>query len=282
MDHDLAAMLKIAGPAGQRALAIQHSPDQSAVSAIHKASGPAGADMVTAGDLAAQEFILQELDAYTPGLPVVSEEKENQPDIPPDCWLVDPIDGTRRYMYRSRVWGMILARLQQHQPVAGVINLPGQNLVAYAARGEGCFINGHPVRLGSWPTEQLPYTLLGTEFGEWWRGYNLIDLVFKPLTHRFGLLSDMSGAYGQVTLLQGEVAAWFNLNIGMPWDYAAGALLVKESGGWVSDAAGDELDFTKLRQMDVVFAASEQFAKDHILPVTAAWAKQRSISPHLM
>lgn len=263
-------MIRIAREAGDAARIIQLS---GRLGIVNK-GGVQGTHFLTEGDLASEKIILAGLEEKFPGTPVVSEEKENDPSIEPNAFVVDPIDGTPCFIHGSDEWGVLITKLENHIPVAAIIYVPGRNMLAHAVRGQGACLNGQRVMLTPWPRDMHDKTMLGIEMGPWWAKANLPDMVLIPLLKQFAIRSVLSAAYGTIAMLRGETQAWVNLNVGWPWDFAPGWLFMKESGGWVSGADGQNLTFTRVEHMDVVYASDEEMARQ-ILPLTTAWAKSK-------
>ncbi|HTS87412.1 MAG TPA: 3'(2'),5'-bisphosphate nucleotidase CysQ [Gemmatimonadales bacterium] len=109
---------------------------------------------VTAADRAAQDVILRGLTAWTPDIPVVSEEGE----IPgpaaraswPRFWLVDPLDGTKEFLKRNGEFTVNIALVQRGAPVLGVVHAPALGVLYYGGDGLGSW-----KRVGDGPAERL-------------------------------------------------------------------------------------------------------------------------------
>ena len=267
----LGTMLQIAREAGDGARVIQRSGRLG----VTNKEGVFGTHFLTEADTASERIILSRLNEAFPDAPIVSEEKENDSTIPPDAFLVDPIDGTPCFIHGCDEWGVMLTKLHHHVPEVAVVYVPGRELLAHAVRGRGCYLNNKRIVLGAWPQELRDKTLLGIELGPWWAKELLPTTVLLPLLERFAIRSVLSGAYGTIAMLRGETQAWVNLNVGWPWDFAPGHLFIKEAGGWVSGPDGRELEFKRVEHMDVVYAASEEMAQQ-ILALTTRWDR-----PHL-
>ena len=270
MASSLETIVRIAQEAGDAARVIQ----QSGKISITDKAGVFGTHFFTEADTTSENIIITRLRDSFPGTSTVSEEKENDPTIPHNAFIVDPIDGTPCFIHGCDEWGVMITKLVNHFPEMAVIYIPGRSLLATAVRGEGCYVNGQRVSLKPWPKELQDKTMIGIELGPWWAKDSLPSTVLLPLLERFAIRSVLSGAYGTIAMLRGETQAWVNLNVGWPWDFAPGWLFMREIGGWVSGPDGSELDFTQLKHMDVVYAISEEIAQQ-ILPFTRQWIQHR-------
>lgn len=231
-----------------------------------------GVHFVTEADRAAEEKILRVLADGAPGIPVVAEERGYTDGalFPPECFLVDPIDGTTAFFNGCREWGVMISHLVEHQPVRAVVYLPALGILATGAHRIGCHLNGTPIRLE--PEKPLDKILLGFEAGPWWvrDPSGAGEQVLLPLIRAFAARSLMSSAGSTVAMLRGETGAYINVRIGKPWDFAPGALLVTEASGIACAPDGSALRWDTMRTMDVVFAASRPIL-DPVLEITRPW-----------
>lgn len=264
-------MIAITQEAGDVAERIQLSGHLG----ITNKPGVVGTHFLTEADTAAEKVILSRLHEAFPDVPIVSEEKENEPLVPENAFLVDPIDGTPCFIHGCEEWGVLITKLYNHVPEAAVAYVPRRKLLAYAVRSQGCYLNDKKVTLGNWPQELRDKSMLGIELGPWMAKANIPALVLLPLLERFAIRSVLSAAYGTIAMLRGETQAWVNLNVGWQWDFAPGWLFMKEAGGWVSGPDGRELEFKQVEHMDVVYAVNEEMAHQ-ILPLTTRWSRTKN------
>lgn len=229
-EADLALLRAAALEAGEIALGHFRADPQ----VWHK---DAGAGPVTEADLAVDAHLKARLTAARPGTAWLSEETEDGAARlqARDLFIVDPIDGTRAFIDGARDWAVSIALVRDGAPLAAVVHLPARNQTYSAARGRGAALNGNAIGVSA------AAALRGAEIlsnkasmapSHWPRGVPEIKRVFRSsLAWRLCLVAE--GRFdGMVTLRP----AWH-------WDIAAGALIVAEAGGRVSDAAGRPLRF---------------------------------------
>src|SRR6476469_7135783 len=111
----------------------------------------ADATPVTEADRSAERFLRTELAARFPDDGIVGEEEAERPGRSGRRWVIDPIDGTKAFTHGVPLFATLLALLDGDEPVLGVIHLPALAETVYAARGEGCWIDGRPARVGEGP-----------------------------------------------------------------------------------------------------------------------------------
>src|SRR4051812_30226666 len=107
----------------------------------------ADATPVTEADRAAERFLRHELAARFPDDGIVGEEEAERPGRSGRRWVIDPIDGTKAFTHGVPLFATLVALLDGDEPVIGVIHLPALGETVYAARGEGCWLDGRPVRV---------------------------------------------------------------------------------------------------------------------------------------
>ena len=198
------------------------------------------ADIVTAADRRAEEFIVERLHTAFPGHAIVAEEGGGREAKSEFCWYVDPLDGTTNFAHGFPVFcvslGLVARTGDGDDIVVGVVRDPMRGETFYATAGEGAWLNQRRIRVSC--TERLAESLLGTGFPARKRHASPNIHYY----HRFTLMSHGVRRAGSAALDLCSVAAgrfdgfWeFNLR---PWDTAAGVLLVREAGGVATDFQG--------------------------------------------
>jgi myo-inositol-1(or 4)-monophosphatase len=164
-------------------------------------------------------------------------------------WFVDPLDGTANFVHGLPVVGVSVALVADGEPVVGVVEAPMLGDVYAARRGGGAFCNGAPMRVGTRASESaicatgFPFRAKRQRLPEYFPVFERALLTFEDL-RRAGAAS-MDLAWTAAGVFDG----YFEQNLGT-WDVAAGALLVREAGGLVTDWQGD--DRAWLQSGDVV------------------------------
>ena len=195
-------------------------------------------DLVTEYDLRSERLILEAIRQAFPQDAILSEEagEVSQGDI---CWMVDPLDGTTNFAHALPMFCVSIACTQGGAPALGVIYDPLREELFQALAGGGALLNGEALRVSE--THSLPEALLVTGFP-----YDIRTNPQNNLDHysRLALLSLGVRRLGSAALDLAYVAAgrfdgYWELRLN-PWDWAAGALLVREAGGQVTDFRGSE------------------------------------------
>jgi myo-inositol-1(or 4)-monophosphatase len=194
-------------------------------------------DYVSEVDLASEETIRVALERDAPGIPFFGEEGGGtRGDL---GWVVDPLDGTANFLHGFPVVGVSVALVEAGRPVAGAVHAPllgGETFTA--VRGGGAFQDGRPLRVADRPVASA---ICNTGFP--FKKKHRLDDYRRVFERAFLALEDLRRA-GAASLDLAWTAAgifdgFFEIGLGS-WDVAAGALLVLEAGGVVTDWAGDE------------------------------------------
>jgi myo-inositol-1(or 4)-monophosphatase len=241
MAIELEAMLAVATNAARAASDLLRGAHASTVRS--KASPR---DLVTEWDLRAEQTIRDVLEPA--GYPILGEEggQTGAPGEPGGAryrWLVDPIDGTVNFAHGLPIWSIAIALEEVGQgPLVGVVAAPAIGWWFQATRGAGAF-DGNGTRLSVSACTQLDQALLATGFP-----YDIPTNTNNNLAE-WAHMQKTAGSCRRLGVASIDLCAvasgWFDgywerrLS---PWDIAAGALIVVEAGGKVTNPTGGTFD----------------------------------------
>lgn len=193
-------------------------------------------DWVSAADLAAETAVRAVLAAATPDIPVLGEEFGGE--LAPRVWIVDPLDGTTNFLHEFSAFGVSVGLVEDGIPTVGAIHAPLLGEEYVAARGEGATRNGVPIRVSN---RTIDRAVVATGF-PFRRKDSLLEGYLGAFRRVLGEVEDLRRV-GAATLdlawtAAGVLDGYFELSLA-PWDVAAGACIVREAGGVVTDWAGD-------------------------------------------
>jgi len=195
-------------------------------------------DFVSAADHRVEKTLRAELTKARPDYGLLLEETGwVEGKDPHNMWVVDPLDGTTNFLHSIPHFAISIGLVRNGEPIAGVIYQPLTDEMFWAEKGSGAFMNDRRLRVSA--RRKLDEAVIATG----------IPHQGRPEPKRFlGQLEKVMGAtsgvrrFGAATLDLAYVAAgrcegfW---EIGLkPWDIAAGMILVREAGGYVSDFDG--------------------------------------------
>ncbi len=217
------------------------------------AKGPA--DFVSTADHRAEKVLREELTKARPGFGLVMEESGAIAGKDPDHrWIVDPLDGTTNFLHGVPHFAISIALERAGEIVAGVVYDPIKDEMFWAEKGGGAFLNERRLRVSSRrkPEEALvgtgmPYHGHGTP-GEF---IAQLEAVMDSVA---GIRRLGAAALDLAYVAAGRYDAFWEEHLSI-WDVAAGILLVREAGGYVTRTDGTE---------DVLNTGSVLAANDHL------------------
>jgi len=193
-------------------------------------------DLVTDADFAAEKLLLQNLQSGRFADPVLSEENGGAWRDEETFWTIDPLDGTLNYAVGNPLFGLNIAYVENGKATHGVSYLPYLDELFYAEKGKGAFFNGKKITC---PKRLLAQSII---FCAWSKrspqkdrqGLRYVEdishaalSIRDPGTTSLGLAYVACGRYGG-----------YVYNNATPWDITAGALMIEEAGGRVTDFEG--------------------------------------------
>jgi myo-inositol-1(or 4)-monophosphatase len=205
--------------------------------------GPA--NFVTAADRRAEQILLEELTRARPGYGFLGEEGGRREGADKThTWIVDPLDGTTNFLHGIPQFAVSVALEREGTIVAGLIYNPATEELFTAERGKGAFLNDRRVRVAA--RQRLVDAVVACGLPHHGRGD--LDLFRCELTT---LQDKVAGLrrFGAATLdlawvAAGRLDAFWERDLS-PWDLAAGLVMVREAGGFVSDLDGADEMLTK-------------------------------------
>ena len=243
MSPDLDLLIEAAQEAGRIAL-------ETRARGLKVEAKPGGSP-VTNGDLAANAFLQSHLRTARPDYGWLSEETADDPARLEHrrLFVVDPIDGTVAYMKNRPWWTVALCVVDRDRPLAAVVHAPALGETFAAVAGEGATLNGQPIQASDVDTLDDASVLADAALLEgpgWAEPWPAMRLERRN-----------SIAYRMALVAAGAFDAAINLTPKWDWDVCAGALIVEEAGGRVSDHHGHAWRFNQAdpRQNSLICSA---------------------------
>jgi fructose-1,6-bisphosphatase/inositol monophosphatase family enzyme len=224
--------------------------------AAHEIMAKAADDVVTVADNLAEEMLAEGLAKIIPGMPLVGEEAAHadpsvQDRLSGDCWIVDPIDGTRNFAKGQPPFGILIAMAAGGEAHTGWIYDCLTDRICIAHRGKGAFVNGE--KITARPTgETLPVAA--------------VSLIFMDPARREATKAALEGHYRQVDVPYCAAEQYPRLALGvndvsifertLAWDHAAGVLWLNEAGGKAARFDGSPYRVDEWARKGLIGAAS--------------------------
>jgi myo-inositol-1(or 4)-monophosphatase len=198
-------------------------------------------DFVSAADRRADQILIGELGKARPSYGFLTEESgaiAGNDDN--NRWIVDPLDGTTNFLHGIPLFAISVALEREGKIVAGVVYNPILNDLYVAERGSGAFLNDRRLRVSA--RKLLGEALIGIgmpHLGNRDEGHSEVAARLK--TRIAGVRATGSAALELGWIAAGRYDGYWHYGLD-PWDFAAGALIVREAGGFVTDLAGRDRD----------------------------------------
>ena len=200
-------------------------------------------NLVTEADRLSEELIIRRIRSRFPEHGILAEESPETPNGSAFRWIIDPLDGTTNYAHAYPVFSVSIALECEGSIRLGAVFNPMLNELFVAEKGEGAFLNGR--RLTVSRTADLSRSLLATGFPYDLREdrNNNMNYFETMSMNAQAVRRAGSAAFDLACLAAGRFDGFWELKL-MPWDTAAGCLLVQEAGGIVTDLQGGPFSLT--------------------------------------
>jgi histidinol-phosphatase len=189
---------------------------------------------VSDADLAVEEALRGLLAQERPGDAVLGEE-HGSTGTGPRQWVVDPVDGTKNFVRGVPVWATLVALLVDGRVEVGVVSAPALGRRWWAARGEGAFADGQPIRVSSVGRLEDAFVSYSSLTG--WTSSGRLEPVLR-LSEQVWRTRAFGDFWSHVLVAEGAVDASFEPEVSL-WDLAALQVIVEEAGGRFTSLAGE-------------------------------------------
>ncbi|MBW1971608.1 MAG: inositol monophosphatase [Deltaproteobacteria bacterium] len=200
-------------------------------------------DLITDIDKKSEKYIIKMIKSNFPEHGLLTEESYKDSLEADYLWVIDPLDGTTNYAHGYHCFSISIALIIKGEIVVGVVYDPIRKELFSAIKGKGAYLNNKPIHVSS--VSKVVDSLLCTGFP-----YDLHTSEINNLDHFLNMMMvaqairrDGSAALDLCYTACGRFDGFWELKL-KPWDVMAGALIVLEAGGKVTDFAGEPFDKT--------------------------------------
>ncbi|MFA6156728.1 inositol monophosphatase family protein [Mesorhizobium sp.] len=197
-------------------------------------------DYVSQADRKAEDIVFAELSKARPGYGFLMEERGVvEGDDGQHRWIVDPLDGTTNFLHGIPLFAVSIALERQGQLVAGVIYNPAMDELYTAERGGGAFMNDRRLRVAG--RTKLVDTVIGCGVPHLGRGHhgNFLVELRNVMAEVSGVRRLGAASLDLAYVAAGRMDGFWETGLSA-WDIAAGLLMIREAGGFVSDMDGGQ------------------------------------------
>jgi len=199
--------------------------------------------LVSYVDKSAEKQLVEALGALLPSSVFLAEEAHSEnmdtASTAEWCWIIDPLDGTTNFLHQLPFFAISVALQRNAKTVMGIVYEPSHDDMFYAWEDGGAFLNGNKIQVSA--TTDLKSSLLATGFPYYdFEHSDAYSKLLKELMLKTrGIRRIGSAALDLVYVAAGRFDTYYEYSLS-PWDVAAGALIVQEAGGKVSDFEGGD------------------------------------------
>jgi len=190
----------------------------------------------TEADIRSEKKIISILQKDFPYYSFLGEESGYSGKKSDYVWVIDPLDGTTNYMMMNPFFGVSIALVYRAEPILGVVSYPHEEEIFFAQKGKGAFLNDRKIHVSD--EQKMKNSILTFAHG-------LDRNSVVKMTRIFGELKLITNKVRQIGApsLQlcyvacGRTESFLMVGVN-PYDVAAGAIIVKEANGYVTDFSG--------------------------------------------
>ena len=220
--------------------------------------------IVTQADEEIEKRIIEIIRKDYPDHAILAEESGKEETGSNYVWIIDPIDGTRNFANGIPIFAISIALVKDDEPIVAAIYNPITNDLFCAEKGRGAFWNGRQISVSTQQADKAMITLAPSHKPE------DRDLLLRYFSHAKQYINSFrylgSAALELCYLARGGTEGFISIGLSK-WDYAAGALLVLEAGGKMTDFDGNPWTFDQN-----YFLASNGAIHPQLLELTRAVA----------
>ena len=196
-------------------------------------------EFVSQVDRLAEEAIIEVIREYHPDHSILAEESGERGNHEYQ-WIIDPLDGTTNYLHGFPVFCVSIAVAHEGQIEHGVVYDPLRQEIFTASRGQGAQLDGRRIRVSK--RIQMSHSLIATGF-PYRMNKEFIDdylaMLKTVVEDSAGVRRPGSAALDLCYVAAGRVDGFWEIGLNV-WDIAAGALMIREAGGRISDYRGTD------------------------------------------
>ena len=203
-------------------------------SAQHDVERKGHSNFVTYVDKNSEKQLVTQLGQLIPGSGFIAEEGTS--DVKGDVynWVIDPLDGTTNFIHGLTPHSISVALMEHNEIVLGVVYEISNGEMFYATKGDGAYCNGHPIKVSENSDHQQALIATGFPYYDFSKIDNYLLVLRELMEKTSGVRRLGSAAVDLCYVACGKFEGFWETGLS-PWDVAAGAFIVQQAGGKVTD-----------------------------------------------
>jgi len=198
-------------------------------------------DLVTEADRESEQAVIRTLNRAFPDHAILAEESGTNARLSEHRWIIDPLDGTTNFAHGFPMFCVSIAYERRGRVELAVVFDALKRELFVAARGRGARLNARPIHVSATPSLELALLATGFPYDRRERRNFYFTFWEAFMMRTQGVRRTGSAALDLCYVACGRVDAFWEFGL-QPWDVAAGALIVAEAGGRVTNLDGSVLD----------------------------------------
>ncbi|OIP83442.1 MAG: inositol monophosphatase [Porphyromonadaceae bacterium CG2_30_38_12] len=194
-------------------------------------------DLVSYVDKASEKLIVNYLQQLLPESGFIAEEGTSAKHGEHFNWVIDPLDGTTNYIQGLPIYAVSIGLLHDDKLVLGVVYEVGHDECFYAWKNGGAFLNNKPIQVSKRSNIDDCLIATGFPYCDFSGMENYLKTLSWAMTSARGVRRLGSAATDLAYVACGRFDAFWEYDL-KPWDVAAGAIIIQEAGGKVTDYTG--------------------------------------------
>ncbi len=202
-------------------------------------------DFVTASDRRVEKILIEELEKSNYSF-LTEETGKIEGKNNEKRWIIDPIDGTFNFLNGLPHFAISIAYEEKAEVISGIIFDPIKNEMYYAEKGNGAYLNNSRIRVSNKSDFKSACLVTGgPKFTSKNRKKILDEYTKISMEVRAHIRKSGSAALDLAYVAAGKYDGYWQRELNY-WDIAAGAIIVKESGGFIENLTGESLGEGKI------------------------------------
>lgn len=196
-------------------------------------------DLVSYVDKGSELLLVEGLQKIIPDCGFVTEENTLSISGRDWQWIIDPLDGTTNFVHQLPCYSVSVGLMFRNQLVGGIVHEVNLDECFYGWKGGGAWLNGKPIHVSEVSDLQKSLIATGFPYTNYDRMKSYMDVFDYCMKNTQGIRRLGSAAVDLAYVACGRFEGFYEYSLNA-WDVAAGAFLVMEAGGKVSDFSGGE------------------------------------------